>query len=144
MDSEAMQYRYPDALLKEKYKIFNYALIVICAIFIVFRIALYTLLYPLMITSGFSGEWFKAVGWLALLLNTVMLVLMVWIIKLLFRFDARAYLLLIILSLTSLSSMIKYFDMLSTVLVLAGLGLSFFLKKKLFPNIPVFSYVPKK
>jgi len=139
-----LKYRYPEPTLKDQYKILNYILIGIVAIFIIFRIILYKTIFIELVTSGFSGTALQTAGGIIFLVNTLMLVLMIWITKLLFGFDARAYLLLAVLSIIGLSNIIKTLDILSILTLLASLGLSLFLKKKLFPNIPIFSYVPKQ
>jgi len=138
-----LKYRYPDPALKGQYKVLNFILIGIVGIFIIFRVLLYKTIFIELVTHGVSGSALQTAGGVIFLVNTAMLILMIWIIKLLFSFDARAYTLLIILSIISISNIIKL-DILSIVLVIASLGLSLFLKKKLFPNIPIFGYIPKQ
>ena len=73
---------------------------------------------------------------------------MIWIIKTLFSYDARAYTILVILTIlglvNALSDIIKTFDIIGFVLASITLILSSFLKKRLFPDIPLFGYVPKQ
>jgi len=138
-----LKYRYPDPALKGQYKVLNFILIGIVGIFIIFRVLLYKTIFIELVAHWFSGSALQTAGGIIFLVNTAMLILMIWIIKLLFSFDARAYTLLIILSIISISNIIKL-DILSIVLVIASLGLSLFLKKKLFPNIPIFGYIPKQ
>ncbi len=139
-----LRYRYPDPVLKEKYKILNYILITLVGIFIIARIFMYRTIFVELVTSGFSGSALQTVGGIIFLMNTLILVLMIWVIKLLFSYDARAYLGLAILSLLGLPNTIETFDIVGFVLIIITLILSLTLKKKLFPNIPLSSYVPKQ
>lgn len=140
---ELLKYRYPDPALKEQYKVLNFILIGIVGVFVIFRVLLYKTIFIELVTGGISGSNLQTTGGIIFLLNTAMIILLIWIIKLLFSFDARAYMLLIILSIFSISNITKL-DILSIVLVIVSLGLSLFLKKKLFPNVPIFGYVPKQ
>jgi len=139
-----LQYRYPNPALKEQYKILNYILIALVGIFIIFRIFMYRTIFIELVTSGFSGSALQTAGGIIFLINTLMLVLMTWIIKILFSYDARAYFILTILSMIGLSNTIKTFDIIGLGLIIITLVLSLTLKKKLFPNIPLFGYVPKQ
>jgi len=141
-----LKYRYPEPALKERYKILNWILIGIVGIFIIFRILLYRTIFIELITGGLtdSTSVLQTTVGMFFLINTAMLILMIWIVKLLFSFDARAYLLLFALSTLSIPNVIRTLDILSIVLLIASLSLSLFLKKKLFPNIPFWGYIPKQ
>jgi len=139
-----LKYRYPEPELKERYKTLNWILIGIAGIFIIFRILLYKTIFIELITGGLTDSTLQTTVGMVFLINTAMLILMIWIVKLLFSFDARAYLLLFALSTLSIPNVIRTLDILSIVLLIASLSLSLFLKKKLFPNIPFWGYIPKE
>lgn len=139
-----LRYRYPDPALKERYKILNYILIALVGIFIIFRIFMYRTIFVELVISGFSGPALQTVGGIFFLINTLMLVFMIWIIKILFSYEARAYLILALLSLYGLLNTIKTSDIVGLVLIITTFVLSLTLKKKLFPNIPLIGYVPKQ
>jgi len=139
-----LQYRYPDPALKRQYKILNYILIALVGTFIISRILMYKPIFIELVTGGSSNSVLQTAGGVIFLINTLMLVLMIWIIKILFSYDARAYLILAILSILGLSNIIKAFNIVDFTLITITLVLSLILKKKLFPNIPLFGYVPKQ
>jgi hypothetical protein len=130
-----LKYRYPDPLLKEQYKVLNWVLIGIVGIAIIFRIINFCLIFSLY-SMGIS----KSIIGISFLLNIIILILMIWLITILFHFDARAYITLITLCLISYMVL----DPLNIILTTVILILSLMLKKKLFPNIPIFGYIPKE
>jgi len=82
-------------------------------------------------------------GGIITLLNTAWIFLLIYLIVILVRYDQRSYLYLAVLSLFGLSRQVNHFDPSGLPLLLVMLVLSPFVKKKLFPNIPLIGVVPK-
>jgi hypothetical protein len=125
------EYRYPDEGLKEKYKLINYLLLGILGILILLRIFVIYIIINTLITRAFYTD---IVMFAPLLYSIVILIVMIWFFKLLKNFDIRVYLYLPIFLV-----LVFWFsgDVLSIIIAFVILALSLFLKKKLFPNIPI-------
>jgi len=108
-----------------------------------FKILDYPGLYINLASGNLKGNTLIIVDGIGFLIITAVIALGIWILVMMLKYDSRSYLYLGLLSIISFSTFSHAPDFLGMVTVSIMLALSVFLKRKLFPNIPLVSVVPK-